>query len=101
MPGQFLKNYANYNYFARQTDMRNFLKPVVHNTWSQSNQLKMLDDISPGYIKVENTLSIPFGFLQSPLVWFQPISLAFGSLGQFIGKSEIIQSKWLQEKLQF
>ena len=86
IPGQFVKNYANYHQFYRQVEMKNFLKPVMKNAWSEIETIHLpkLADVSPKYTKATNTLIVPYGILQPPFFWSGPKSMAFGSLGYMI-----------------
>ena len=84
--GQSVKNYANYRYFYRQVEMRSFLKPVLKNSWSEIETVRLpkLANVSPKYTKATNTLTVPYGILQPPFFWSHPKSMAFGSLGYMI-----------------
>ena len=88
IPGQFVKNYANYHNFYRRMEMKSFLKPVLKNSWSEIETIRLpkLAKVSPTYTKATNTLTVPIGILQPPFFWSHPKSLAFGSLGYVIGE---------------
>ena len=94
--GQSVKNYANYRYFYRQVEMRSFLKPVLKNSWSEIETIRLpkLADVSPKYTKATNIITLPIGILQPPFVWAHPKSMAFGSLGYMIGESFEMNGKF-------
>ena len=66
--------------------MKSFLKPVLKNSWSEIETIRLpkLTSVSPKYTKATNTLAIPYGILQPPFFWSHPKSMAFGSLGYMI-----------------
>ena len=86
--GKFVKNDANYRQFYRQMEMKSFLKPVLKNSLSEIETIRLpkLANVSPKYTKATNTLTVPYGILQPPFFWSHPKSMAFGSLGYMICK---------------
>ena len=88
IPGQFVKNYANYRNFYRRMEMKSFLKPVLKNSWSEIESIRLpkLANVSPKYTKATNTLTVPYGILQPPFFWSHPKSMVFGSLGSMISE---------------
>ena len=86
VPGELVQNYKNYHNYARQMDMMSFFEPIVKDSWDAYSRLPKIDNISPYYNKLTNTITVPDGIMQSP--FFLPVhkSLAFGGFGTIVGK---------------
>ena len=85
-PGQFVKNIAKYRKFVRQMDVKDFLTPVLKDSWSKPYSLpSIINKVNAAYVKETNTISVPTAIIQPPFFWSNPKSLAFGSLGFIAG----------------